>query len=206
VLLTQPSVIIQTCPIDYETKVEAFPNPSTTVDKIGGQTWRSTSDETLQRKSFSSRFKLAIIQRRVQTLVSSLALQQQDKTNILQSIEDLNRELEAWKVALPGQWQPPPEPRPILSSSLAPIIQLHILYHCTALALHHASIMLAYLLSGLPHEVREAFMLGSGPLQIRRSMDACLTEARSMIATMQHVPSSPGGNALNLWVSIFPIL
>ncbi|KAI9839067.1 MAG: hypothetical protein M1838_004402 [Thelocarpon superellum] len=157
----------------------------------------------LTRHLFSVRTQLAIIQGRARRVMEPYLAQPGVKEPVeatLKRVGELGQELEQWRWSIPSPWRPPAPiygVAPMTHSSEMHMTILHICYFYTVMHVHHYAVACAYHDPLLAQALENEWIAGAGPAQIRASMDACLSSARSVVHVLKVIPTRPGGNGIN---------
>lgn len=132
--------------------------------------------------------RFAIIQSKVYKRLYSTRAAKQSDGELLNTIGELDKELEEWKESIPIDYRPEYEIKTTHTPLVVPVVMLHFAYYNCLTTIHRMSVHHGYWTSRLSNYAIKG--LNSRPLNPRvfSSASLCVTAARTSINLIKYIP------------------
>jgi hypothetical protein len=166
-------------------------------DNIGNV---SLSDGKGQLNLFRVMCRFAIIQSKVYKRLYSTKAAKQSDGELLNTIGELDKELEDWKETIPLEYRPENEIKASHTPLVIPLVVLHFSYYNCLTTIHRMSVHHGYWTSRLSNYALQG--LNARPLNPRvfSSATLCVNAARSSINLIKYIPQ---GDFACVWLIIY---
>ncbi|PYI07288.1 fungal-specific transcription factor domain protein [Aspergillus sclerotiicarbonarius CBS 121057] len=149
---------------------------------------------------FRSMCRFAIIESRVYKRLYSAKASKQSDGELLNTIGDLDKDLEEWKDSIPLEFRPENEIKTTYTPLILHVVVLHFAYYNCLTTIHRMSVHHGYWTSRLSNYAIQG--LNARPLNPRVFLSAvlCVTAARASINLIKYIPQ---GDFACVWLILY---